>query len=373
MKSVGWTAYSVERKDWGSRMRASVINQYPRQDSTADRLRALLTDFSGRESAQFRALIAFASEAGLRMLEAGLRRFLDNGHRIFWIVGVDLGGTGREALEFLYNLKRDYAGRVDARVFSTGDNRSIFHPKVYWLDANERKVVLVGSANATAGGLTNNFEATVQLDLEPIADEELLEELEFLWMSYSSPLPPLLAENLLEIDRSLIARLAHDHPPTDGRPREPHPLRGLVRPAPRRLPTPSRGRPPARAHAGRELLMDILHETRQTQVQLPVEVLQSYFIGANAVRLRQIRRGVIVKSDVRPIIHLDNNTHRIEIDAIRGLPRPQIIRFRRPGRSAAVVNYEVVLNGTKEYRELDRLLSHRGQQTRRGARRWLLI
>jgi len=118
--------------------------------------------------------------------------------------------------------------------------------------------------------------------------------------------------------------------------------------------------------------MDILQETRQTQVQLPVEVLPSFFVGADDVRLRQIRRGVIVKSDVRPIIHLGNNTHRVEIDAIRGLPRPQIIRFHRPGRSAAVIDYEVVLKGTREYRELDQLLSERGQQTRRGARRWLL-
>src|SRR5437879_5323562 len=102
-------------------MRASVINQYPTQDSTVDCLGRLLSDFSGLPSAQFRALIAFASHAGLRMLEPSLRRFLNSQHSIFWIVGVDLGGTGREALEFLYKLKREYSGRVDARVFSTMD------------------------------------------------------------------------------------------------------------------------------------------------------------------------------------------------------------------------------------------------------------
>lgn len=373
MKSAGWTAYSVEKRGLGTKMRVSIINQYPAQDSTADRLGALLTDFSAQASAQCRALLAFASEAGLRMLESGLRRFLDSGHSIFWIVGVDLGGTGREALEFLYSLKREYVGQVDARVFSTGDNRSIFHPKVYWLDAGDRKVVVVGSANATAGGLSQNFEASVQLDLEPLTDEEVLEELDFLWMSYSSPLPPLMTENLLEIDRSLIARFSHDHPPTDSRPDLPHPLYGIVRPAPRRLRAPSsRGRPLAHAPVRQELLMDVLEETRQTQVQLPVEALPSFFGGADNVRLRQVRRGVIVKSDIRPIIHLNNYTHRIEIDAIRGLPRPQIIRFSRSSRSAAVVDYEVVLKGTKEYRELDQLLSERGRRTRRGARRWLL-
>jgi hypothetical protein len=128
-------------------MRAAIINQYPSLGSTVDRLGSLLSDFSGLPHAQFRALTAFASEAGLRLMEPGIRRFLNKQNSIFWIVGVDLGGTGREAIEFLYNLKREYTGRVDVRVFSTMDNRTIFHPKVYWLDATDQKVVVVGSAN----------------------------------------------------------------------------------------------------------------------------------------------------------------------------------------------------------------------------------
>jgi HKD family nuclease len=361
-------------------MRASVINQYPTQESTVDRLGALLSDFSVLENAQFRALIAFASEAGLRMLEPGLRRFLDSQHSIFWIVGVDLGGTGREALDFLYQLKCEYSGQVDVRIFSTMDNKTIFHPKVYWLDANNRKAIVIGSANVTAGGLTNNFEVSVQLDLEAITDEKLLEELEFLWMSYSSPLPPLQAGNLLEIDRALIARFDHDRPLTDGSPQQPHPLHGLIRRPPRQIsiksskedvPAPSlKGR--LRARRSQELIMDILQETRQTQVQLPVDALTSFFGEVDVIQLRHIRGGSVIKTDVRPIIHLGNNTHRIEIDAIRGLPRPQIIIFRHPGRAAAVVNYELVLKGTRKYIELDNLLTQRGQQTRNGARRWLL-
>lgn len=117
--------------------------------------------------------------------------------------------------------------------------------------------------------------------------------------------------------------------------------------------------------------MDILQETRQTQVQLPVEVLPAFFGKADRIRLQQVRKDAIVKSDTRPIIHLDNNTHRIEIDAIRGLPRPQIIRFFRP-RGQSNIRYEVVLNGTKEYRALDHLLAKDGNQTRLGARRWLI-
>src|ERR1051326_6307420 len=310
-------------------MRASIINQYPNQTLTVSHLGALLTDFSRLTNAQLRALTAFVSETGLQMLVPQLRRFLDRRHGLYWIVGVDLGGTGREALELLYKLKREYNDQVDVRVFSTADNKSIFHPKVYWFDANDQKVVIVGSANATVGGLMNNFEVSVQLDLRPVIDEDVIEELEFLWMSYSSPLPPLRSENLLEINQSLIARLNHDHPPTDGSPNQLHPLHGLVRTPLRRnsLQSPRRGavqpssRGPRSARVRRELLMDILQETRRTQVQIPVEALNSFFAGSDTVRLRQTRKGTVVKEDMRPIIHLGNNTHRIEIDAKRSEER----------------------------------------------------
>ena len=102
--------------------------------------------------------------------------------------------------------------------------------------------------------------------------------------------------------------------------------------------------------------MDILQETRQTQVQLPVDALTSFFVPpgtSDSIELRLRRRGQVVKSDVRPIIHLGNNTHRVEVDAIRGLPRPQIIRFTRIGGRTNAVEYEVILKGTREYDELD--------------------
>lgn len=364
-------------------MRASVINQYLTQDTTAACLDRLLREFAARPRAQFRGLVAWVSAAGLRLIEPALRHFLDAGHSVFWIVGVDLGGTGHEALQFIYDLKRAYpAGRVDARVFSTGDNQSIFHPKVYWLDSNDRKVVIVGSANATAGGLNRNFETSLELEVEPLVDDVLLEDLNFLWVSYSSPLPPLTAANLLEIDRNIIQRVGHDQPPTDARPHQAHPLHQLIpahgvrlmrgRGARRRR----RARPRAAIRRRqRQLVMDILQETRQTQVQLPVDALTSFFVPPGApdsMELRLRRRGQVVKFDVRPIIHLGNNTHRIEVDAIRGLPRPQIIRFTRIGGRTNAVEYEVILKGTREYDELDQLLTAEGRQTRQGARRWLM-
>ncbi|MGE4054849.1 MAG: phospholipase D-like domain-containing protein [Vicinamibacterales bacterium] len=354
-------------------MRLSVINQYPALKATGSRLQTLIGEFADRPMAQFRCLVAFASEQGLQQVEDCVLDFLRRGGSIYFIVGVDLGGTSREALERLLSWKRAFPRRVDARVFSTADNATIFHPKVYWFDSTERRVVIVGSANATNGGLLKNFEVSLEMELEPSLDGDAFEDLDFLWMTYSSPLPPLSETNLLEIDASLVARLKSGRPPTDGNAALPHPLAGLRRAGPAKPKVP-----PKKATditGGVELVMDILEETRRTQVQLPVGALP--FFNAEpertkSINLHQVFRGNVVKSDKRPFIHLDNNTHRLEIDAIRGLPRPQIVRFWHATSDSRNVHYEVLLRGTRRYAEADSLLRRAGRQTRVGARRWLV-
>jgi HKD family nuclease len=354
-------------------MQAAVINQYPGSASTATRLLALFEEFCDRPKAQFRALVGFASASGFRRLEVGLARFLSKGHSFYCIVGIDLGGTGREALQYLIDLKREYTNRVDARVFSVGNNQMIFHPKVYWFDGADEKVVVVGSSNATVGGLDHNFETSIEIRLND-ADDVLANEFDVLWMTYSTPLPPLEPSNLVTVDRRLVGLLGHDSPPTDSRLNLVHPLAGVPVPPTRRR--TSRPVSTGSAPRSRELIMDILTETRATQVQLPTEVLESFFgasrVGTKTVRLRQVLNGNIVKEDMRPIINFRNNTHRIEIDGVRGVPRPLIVRFtKRLGRPARI-DYELILRPSVEYRRLDALLNDSGVRRRSDARRWLL-
>jgi hypothetical protein len=300
------------------------------------------------------------------LVESRLRRFLQQGHRAFWIVGVDLGGTGRQALQFLYDLKLQFSDQMDLRVFTLGDNAYVFHPKVFWFDApTQKRAVIVGSSNATQGGLRDNVEVSVEFGLTDVEDEELVGQFEDLWITYSTPLPPFSQGNLTTVDQAFIDRLPDDDPP-DNRPGYPHlvgrrPTRGT-----------RRRRRTRRRRSGRELIQDVLQETRETQVQLPVDALRSFFADNRSVRLRYVRDREIVKEDDRPLIHLPNNTHRIEIDAIRGLPRPQIIRFTRPAAGRGPVDYELILRGTSQYQAADRLLDARGEQTRSGSRRWLL-
>ena len=331
----------------------------------AARLARQFQRFGKEESAQFRALVAFASAAGLRLIAKSLHRFLRRGHRAFWIVGIDLGGTGRQALQFLHDLRKKFPDQVNLRVLTLGDNARIFHPKVYWFDAPTlERVVLIGSPNATRGGFRDNLEVAVEFSLTDVGDELFVKRVETLWMTYSTPLPPFSEEHLLEVDQHLIDKL-HDDAPIDNRPRHPHPM------ASRPLKTPRVRRTSLRRQAS-TLVQDVLEETRETQVQLPVEAIRPFFGRAQRVRLRYVQDSVIVKEDDRPLIHLSNNTHRIEIDAVRGLPRPQIIRFSRPAPAQGPVNYELLLRGTSEYRVAAQLLATRGRQTRKGSRRWLL-
>lgn len=359
-------------------MRLSLINQYPGRETTGTRISELLNHFSDQPKAQFRILVAFASGAGLELLGPPLRQFLDRGRSTFWIVGVDLGGTGREALTFLYDLHRQYPRQVDARVLSLADNRTVFHPKVFWFDSDTQRVVVVGSANATMGGLKQNFEVSTELELRSDEDSEVSKQLDYLWMSYSSPLPPLSSDHLLSIDEQLISCFGADQPPTDGRSELQHPLRGMV---PRIKPPRKRSSPDQRKFGSdslnklgdRELVMQVLAETRETQVQFPVETFNQFFDKRRkSIVLRQRRDGDVVKIDRRPFIHFKNKTHRIEIDAIRGLPRPQIIRMWRSEDTPGVVDYEIVLKGTKAYTEWNQVLHKRGQRRRRGARLWLV-
>src|SRR5258708_26937446 len=106
-------------------MQLNVINQYPQQADTSQRLRRLFSEFSVLPKPQFRCLTAFTSLNGLDEIEAGVQRLLACGGSVYFISGVDLAGTSKQALERLLEWKRAFSKQVDARIFSTFDNRTI--------------------------------------------------------------------------------------------------------------------------------------------------------------------------------------------------------------------------------------------------------
>ena len=55
----------------------------------------------------------------------------------------------------------------------TGAKNLLFHPKIYLCRCKARATAIIGSANLTVGGLNNNIESSVVLDLNLDSDEDL--------------------------------------------------------------------------------------------------------------------------------------------------------------------------------------------------------
>lgn len=125
-----------------------------------------------------------------------------------------------------------------------------------------------------------------------------------------------------------------------------------------------------------ELIMEILQETRDTQVQIPTGVLNEYF-GIRNDEIAQIRLRHKVNNSIRSIknrnvIH-HRGMHRIELEPIAGLKRPVIAVFRKvPRKDDTYDDYEILKNGTKKYGIKRELLLKSGQQTSIRSRRWLM-
>ncbi len=91
-------------------------------------------------------------------------------------VGVDLGGTSVEGLTALLDALE---GRGSIWVVHN-ENGSTFHPKVYLFKSDTRAELIVGSGNLTEGGLFDNYEASLGLELDLARDDDraFLEQVE---------------------------------------------------------------------------------------------------------------------------------------------------------------------------------------------------
>jgi len=98
---------------------------------------------------------AWARLGGVARLSAALRRIRDRGGRVRAIVGVDAGIATRPGLEGLL------ASTDETFIFHDPTGRT-FHPKLYLAEGPSSAALLVGSSNATAGGLWFNYEASLE-------------------------------------------------------------------------------------------------------------------------------------------------------------------------------------------------------------------
>lgn len=354
----------------------------------------------------FRSLNAFVTLGGLLMIDESLVNYLERGNSLNWIIGIDNGITTKEALEYLRALKEQYDSQIEIKIFTAGSNYHIFHPKSYCLENDNECVLITGSANSTEGGLLGNFELSMLARFDKTEESGInaYQEFEEVWNQYSTPYEPLMKENLLdlmslEVDRLLEKMETNKQRETGNKTaekRKSHPMNELskgneiiknirskhgsktgARKRTFKIVDGESDKLPLDADTNETsevLVMDILTETRRTQVQFPVKAVRIYFSGVTNINLYYREEGKIKLEGIRPIVVLGHNdTVRIELREIKEFSRPLIMRMSAiPGDINNYV-YELIDSNHPEFNELDNLLRDYGHQSRAGSRRWLII
>lgn len=171
---------------------------------------ALVAAFESGDFTEFLGVSAFASVAGVRGLLAAVGGATPALATVRVVVGVDQKATSQEALQEL--LKLEALGGQAYVFYQAGP--AIFHPKFYLFEGPKKALLLLGSANLTAGGLFQNTEATlaISLDLTKRADRHWLatfrQQLDALYRPAEGP-------NLAALSAAVIAELvAADVVPT---------------------------------------------------------------------------------------------------------------------------------------------------------------
>jgi len=145
-------------------------------------------------------VVAWARFRGLRRLKDAIDAFRARGGRVRIILGIDEGGATRPGLLLAKALA------TEAFVFHDGDGGT-FHPKIYLAEGPGKAVLLVGSSNATPGGLFGNYEASLEAEFA-LPDEERAPAL----VDVKRYIDSLLSESeiCLELTDELVDQLVSD-------------------------------------------------------------------------------------------------------------------------------------------------------------------
>lgn len=121
--------------------------------------------------------VAWAKRSGLTRLESHVRALRRRRKRVRALVGIDQHGATEEGLRLALDLF------TETRVYHDSSPKRTFHPKLYVVEGDKRARVVMGSGNLTAGGLYENYEAALALDMDLRADDDarLLDEIRAWW------------------------------------------------------------------------------------------------------------------------------------------------------------------------------------------------
>ena len=143
----------------------------------------------------FTGFSAFASEAGIYGLSDHINSAKKNFKKLTIIVGIDQGGTSKEALEEILSLN------IESYIFYQKEN-PIFHPKFYLFEGTNEVKIILGSSNLTGTGLFTNIESSLLIEFNQTNKDglALLSELKTYYKSLLNFSDP----NIFKIDNKVI-------------------------------------------------------------------------------------------------------------------------------------------------------------------------
>jgi len=111
------------------------------------------------------AKIAVAS--GYRVIEQALQNCLEENGDVEFLVGLDFHTTDALTLRSFASLSQTFSNFKFYCYSDPSDGTAVYHPKLYLFETETALRSIVGSSNLTKGGLSENVEVNVLLDLEP--------------------------------------------------------------------------------------------------------------------------------------------------------------------------------------------------------------
>jgi hypothetical protein len=144
---------------------------------------------------------AFAALQTIMRFKYPLAEIADDERSVRLVVGVDLGGTSREALQELASWDN-----IEVYVYR---NRSIghtFHPKICLLEWSDHAEIFVGSNNLTEGGFFSNYEATCRVSYGLPQEGAAYDSAQTQLRRFIEPVPPMGQRLTPELFRVLARR-----------------------------------------------------------------------------------------------------------------------------------------------------------------------
>jgi len=100
---------------------------------------------------------AFANRQTLLRFKPKALSLKSTGSLVRYIVGIDLDGTSKEALQELLSWN------IDVRIVKNRRPGHTFHPKIFFCESKSQANLIIGSNNFTEGGFYKNYEAATHI------------------------------------------------------------------------------------------------------------------------------------------------------------------------------------------------------------------